>query len=310
MEYVRIEWEHMFVRAKLDEQRRARELRAQDWALRRIAAELDVALSSVSVWARGIPRPDSRRMHVVQLRLLSGAIQRCGKCRRLLPVELFNRHPTKDRQHWCRECFRAYFRARGALHRRQVRVSRQRRTQLARDHVVKQLLRAACTDCGESDLVVLDYDHVRGEKVGDISRLINEGVRPRILDQEIAKCEVCANCHRRRTAEGADNWRSRWMRKETIRNAERPGWSRNLNHVGAFLELRGCMDCAVSDIRVLEFDHVIGAKSFSISAGIRGEVPLHSLIAEMSKCDIRCSNCHRRRTAERAGFYRHRIANS
>ena len=300
----------MFVQSKLYEQGKARGLRKQGWALRKISAELDVALSSVSVWVRDIPR-EPRRKHVVRLRRLSGAVQRCGRCRRFLPVELFNKHRSNSRQYWCRECFGGYFRARGALHRRQVKSSRQRRTQLARDHVLKQLQVAPCADCGERDLVVLDYDHVRGDKVDDISRLINAGVRLRMLDEEIAKCEVvCANCHRLRTAERADTWRSRWMRRETIENAQRPAWARNLNYVGAFLELRGCVDCAISDVRVLEFDHVIGTKSFCISTGIRGEVPLDALTAEMSKCEVRCSNCHRRRTAERAGFYRHRIINA
>lgn len=42
----------------------------------------------------------------------------------------------------------------------------------------------------------MDFDHVRGEKVEQVSRLIGD---PRLRD-EITKCElVCANCHRVRT---------------------------------------------------------------------------------------------------------------
>ena len=56
-----------------------------------------------------------------------------------------------------------------------------------------------CVDCGESDPVVLEFDHLGDKKFG-----IADGIRNRnwqdVLD-EIAKCEVvCANCHRRRTA--------------------------------------------------------------------------------------------------------------
>jgi len=56
-----------------------------------------------------------------------------------------------------------------------------------------------CVDCGETDPIVLEFDHLRDKKFG-----IAAGIRSRnwndVLD-EIAKCEVvCANCHRRRTA--------------------------------------------------------------------------------------------------------------
>lgn len=57
-----------------------------------------------------------------------------------------------------------------------------------------------CIDCGESDPIVLEFDHLRDKEFG-----IGKGFRDRawqsVLD-EMAKCDVvCANCHRRRTAE-------------------------------------------------------------------------------------------------------------
>ena len=56
-----------------------------------------------------------------------------------------------------------------------------------------------CVDCGETDPIVLEFDHLRDKKFS-----IAKGWRghewQKVLD-EIAKCEVvCANCHRRRTA--------------------------------------------------------------------------------------------------------------
>ena len=63
-----------------------------------------------------------------------------------------------------------------------------------------------CVDCGEKDPVVLDFDHVRGNKEENISRLIRE-IRPwELILSEIEKCEIrCANCHRRKTAKQF-NW--------------------------------------------------------------------------------------------------------
>lgn len=60
---------------------------------------------------------------------------------------------------------------------------------------------APCSDCGNHfPYWCMDFDHVRGEKAHNISRLTRGiGGMQRLLD-EIAKCDlVCANCHRTRT---------------------------------------------------------------------------------------------------------------
>lgn len=57
-----------------------------------------------------------------------------------------------------------------------------------------------CVDCGEADKVVLDFDHVRGDKVCEVSVMVGRGYRLWKIIEEIEKCEVrCANCHRRVT---------------------------------------------------------------------------------------------------------------
>lgn len=49
--------------------------------------------------------------------------------------------------------------------------------------------------------MVLEFDHVRGVKKGDVSLMARQGLALKTIDAEIAKCDVrCANCHRRRTA--------------------------------------------------------------------------------------------------------------
>jgi hypothetical protein len=69
----------------------------------------------------------------------------------------------------------------------------------------RQMLRAIkaqpCVDCGGTfHYSQMDFDHVRGKKLGEVSRLT--GLSTQILVDEISKCEVtCANCHRVRTAE-------------------------------------------------------------------------------------------------------------
>lgn len=81
----------------------------------------------------------------------------------------------------------------------------QRRRRALADQTVQQLIvyfaTHPCVDCGERDPVVLDFDHVRGEKRFDLGNRISAGYSWEGLLNEIEKCEVrCANCHRRKTA--------------------------------------------------------------------------------------------------------------
>jgi hypothetical protein len=63
-----------------------------------------------------------------------------------------------------------------------------------------------------------------------------------------------------------------------------------------------CVDCGESDPIVLEFDHRedVG-KVFDIGSARRECVSLATVQVEVSKCDVRCANCHRRLTYRRAG---------
>jgi hypothetical protein len=67
------------------------------------------------------------------------------------------------------------------------------------NHVHDVLARGRCVDCGEADMLVLEFDHV-GSKRGQISRMV-WNVSLATLVAEIAQCEIrCCNCHRRATA--------------------------------------------------------------------------------------------------------------
>ena len=68
---------------------------------------------------------------------------------------------------------------------------------------------------------------------------------------------------------------------------------------GATFYLRDhpCIDCGQSDPSVLDFDHVRGIKSAAISSMVRDVRSMDVIWSEVAKCEIRCANCHRRRTA-------------
>ena len=58
-----------------------------------------------------------------------------------------------------------------------------------------------CVDCKIGyPPYVMDFDHVRGEKVANISHMARVRTNIQRLQAEIDKCDVvCANCHRERT---------------------------------------------------------------------------------------------------------------
>jgi hypothetical protein len=58
-----------------------------------------------------------------------------------------------------------------------------------------------CTDCHRRfDPVCMDFDHVRGEKLLNISQASTKNISIGKIKAEIEKCElVCACCHRLRT---------------------------------------------------------------------------------------------------------------
>jgi transposase-like protein len=264
---VRPRCEHVFVRRKDAEREEARRLRGElGWSVRRIARELGVAQSSVSVWVRdlrgaashGVPERPPGALPVRSLLVWrSGRLRRCSRCRNDLPLELFNR--LGDGHQWyCRTCFAAYFRARGELHRDQSKAAKRARIRSLQAHVLEYLRGHPCVDCGESDPVVLEFDHIR-EKTASIATLVGAGVPLAVLEAEMARCEVvCVNCHRRRTAR-----RGRWRRSDPAEQAKRPyptaAVARNFAHLEALLARSPCVDCGERDPLVLEFDHV-GAK--------------------------------------------------
>lgn len=144
------------------------------------------------------------------------AAKRCVICKQERPAHAFNRkRASKDGlQPHCRECnrvaSRAYYRRNRAKH--LVDVARNGASYRDRNRawLLAHLRAQPCVDCGEPDPMVLDFDHVRGEKKGSVGQLASLGVSLETLREEVAKCEVrCVNCHRRRTASVQRHWRLR-----------------------------------------------------------------------------------------------------
>lgn len=133
--------------------------------------------------------------------------KKCVKCRKTKLIDEFNFKIkiTGRRNGRCKECTRADIRAAYRKNRKHYLAYRAVYNKRRRDEVVAFLLnhfsQHSCVDCGITDPVVLEFDHVRGKKTMAVSRMISQRYPLDIIKKEIEKCDVrCRNCHIRKTA--------------------------------------------------------------------------------------------------------------
>ena len=86
-----------------------------------------------------------------------------------------------------------------------------------------------------------------------------------------------------------------------------PGCStadRNRDLAYEYLSTHPCVDCGEADPVVLDFDHVDPAKKLWAVGKMLSRQASPAIEREIAKCEVRCANCHRIRTATQFGSYR------
>ena len=72
-----------------------------------------------------------------------------------------------------------------------------------------------------------------------------------------------------------------------------------------YIKSLSCTKCGENHPATLDFDHIDRTqKTKTISSMIRGRETWEKILKEMEKCQVLCSNCHRKRTAEQFGWYK------
>lgn len=147
-------------------------------------------------------------------------LKRCSRCREVKPIAEFHRDRTRKDgiQNYCKSCNIERAKRFYVDNPEKCKERDKRRKPRARDEnrmrVLQYLLAHPCIDCGESDPVVLEFDHLR-DKVRALSQLAGTAYAWKTIQAEIDKCVVrCANCHRRKTAREMNNFRWRMTRGE------------------------------------------------------------------------------------------------
>lgn len=140
---------------------------------------------------------------------------RCSKCQKNKPLtEFYSRNNSTKYYTVCKVCKCKQCRSRKrAISKDPVkkkhRQDQNKKLRIARKQFVWNYLKEhPCVDCNETDPIVLDFDHVIGNKIENISVMAQNVVSITIMKEEIAKCEVrCSNCHRKKTAKQFDYYK-------------------------------------------------------------------------------------------------------
>ena len=144
-------------------------------------------------------------------------MQICTKCGIEQHAENFNwRKLNKKRHSQCKTCTRAncdkHFKENRDYYlekRSRVQISLRASNEV---HLYDYLLLHPCVECGESEPIFLDFDHLV-DKSHNISQMIASH-KWSSIQKEIKKCQVlCVKCHRIKTSENAG-----WYRYKRYKN--------------------------------------------------------------------------------------------
>jgi len=130
----------------------------------------------------------------------------CSICGIEKPIEEFplRNQFTKRRQSYCLDC-KSKMHASGYERNKEYQKANARKhsteyRNTLREYLWQYLLTRPCDECGETDPVVLEFQHNYGKDMA-ISEMITRITKVEKLEEELKKCTVlCSNCHRRLTA--------------------------------------------------------------------------------------------------------------
>jgi hypothetical protein len=116
--------------------------------------------------------------------------------------------------------------------------------------------------------------------------------RKYVKDGKVSQCKSCIEKKRQKRLK--DNPEKEAKRVKLVRERAQ---QRNRKFVYTYLQSHPCVDCGESRIQVLDFDHIKDNKQYNISYMTKSGFTIGKIKIEIAKCEVRCANCHRMKTA-------------
>lgn len=169
-----------------------------------------------------------------------------------------------------KEKAREYARAYQREHRKKYKLAYRNRN---REIIKSFLLASRCYFCGSLEQLELAFGSFAGKNIYEFSA-------PRLrscLEKTRIVCVECKNQERKKNFNEYRNIRRKF----------------NSLKVDEYLKSHPCIDCGESNIKVLEFDHRDPQEKRASLSHLKSQAySLDALQEEISKCDVRCINCH------------------
>jgi hypothetical protein len=110
----------------------------------------------------------------------------------------------------------------------------------------------------------------------------------------------CKSCQTLRSRKHYDTHKEEYLRK----NRERRKQLVDENHTNIlkYFKEHPCVDCGETHPATLQFDHVRGRK-FKIVSMMIHDYQWDKLLIEIAKCEVRCGNCHAKKTAREYNWF-------
>ena len=114
--------------------------------------------------------------------------------------------------------------------------------------------------------------------------------------RETGKRQVkCRECSKKYAQEHYKKNKPYYIKRARIFNDNQVIRNRQLLY--DYLKSKKCVDCGNNDVRVLEFDHKSGLDKRDNVGNMLYRYSWKTVMKEIEKCEIRCANCHRIKTA-------------
>lgn len=123
----------------------------------------------------------------------------------------------------------------------------------------------------------------------------------KLKSKGIYQCQ-CKSCTRKNIKNHYINNKKYYLNKTRKRNLELR--QEINNYMLNYFKNHNCIDCGESNPVVLEFDHRDGTQKERSISGFLRDRRLDKIKNEIEKCDVRCANCHIKKTARQFHWFK------
>lgn len=112
-------------------------------------------------------------------------------------------------------------------------------------------------------------------------------------------CKLCQRAYAKKDY----STKTKYYKDKSARN--NPKYRKqNQQFIYNYLMEHPCIDCGETDIEILQFDHIEMVRGRGNRVTSLLSHSIERIITEINKCEVRCANCHLRRTRRQMGWDR------